>query len=633
MRKQLSSALLALALSFALSGCDRSSPAQKPKAPPVATAQPPAPEKPDPAGNGKPEPAAEEAQTFEVKVIADPAEVDALRKRFQTELEARVKTALDSIAKGQAPQAEQLFALKRNKAGAIDALKAIVEDDRSGDDALTLAARYLTELGETKGETFLFEAIKSNDKPSLAAAALRQLSEGRIRAPFKADLLADRLYELMDDRDPRVAEAASALAADCELRKTEAKLVERLTAAQPPENALALARILARVTTLPESGAAALDQLRSVALNDIKPEDIFAFESLIHRLDADSAAPARARLLEYLSAKYQGDARKGPEFVRLLAIAADRSAIPELETLASDPANAENRLRANEALARLEPEMELERLFDDISKNGFLEGYVPLIERLAGEDDAEAVIDLLSNSANAKTSTGISLGATKLLLTKYGEDGEEAVLKHWDELAPWSEALARWKRDDLHVEPALDELKAAGIIAEGKGLLIAKLQAERRKAVKPARLDLSDPATLLEALGAAGIVVALDGEGARSAFSYVKMILLCSDLAGAKLAVEAAVADELPAEKSADGALVRVRVVVGGKLYEFGDAPGVSGGAGASVPPALNRILELTGAKERFLAIEPLGSTRSALFADPQALAPIAAIYGPPIDE
>ncbi len=563
------------------------------------------------------------------QVSDDAKEIAKVKALFQKQTEERFSNALESIRKGDWPGREGSWALKQKKDKAVEELTQIMEGESDASEkGRVRAAVELSDFDPVKPTVFLLGALK-NSNAKLRAAALDALNFYDARIDWSNTERRKTVLDLIDDPNAETSREAVWLCVGKHIEGTEAKLAALLKEKRSP-NPVQTAEKLAEVATTPESIELVVQALFKDRTKDAPRINSYCLEKLLANPDKSLTEPVRAAYLEYLSG-FDKKERGSQPFIRMLAVAADRSTIPELEEILVSSKDPVSRSIALEALAKFDPETAADRVFDYLSKNGVDAWEVRLLRPYVNDDTMDSAIALLTDPGHGQVAHSVSLPAVKLLVEKCGEDGEEAVLKAWDRLEPDAKLWSTWRKEEFRLEEALAELKSSGVISTSSGVIIAKMRNARKKLQGSDDLDPTDGSTLLEALGSAGIVTIFDAETDSLPCYHDFLIFEFSEATNGGFVPEAAVQSWNGKKEDDPEGFYTVKFIYKNRLYRF-DAEYRSDWYDVeAVSNALNFALETSGSKQRFIPLASDGQIAEFVFADPSIFLSIAEKYAIPV--
>lgn len=562
------------------------------------------------------------------EVSDDAREIAEVRALYAGERDAQFSGALERAREGTLLDlVEDLAVLEERKDRArIELRRLLAPDSSAKDEGRAVAARTLIRLGDPRGEQFLFAALKS-ERPALRTAAIRELIGGFDFHPDLGDPERARLVlGLVDDPDPDAARMAAFVCAEGRAPGIEAKLVAILKEGRSKEP-MWIGKALAEVATSPESARLAIEATGEGKAGRDVPQFSFQVRDLLQNPDPKVAEAARDACRDYLLKADVKD-RHDWFYVSERAAVARAGDEPFLEEAAAKAKSPASRRAANAALARLHPEGAVDRLLrvEDPSEIDIAE-----LAKFATEADAGRILAALLGDGKTRGVRPISKASARLMLERLGPPGREALGRSLDRLDPDARMWAMWKLKGLDLNAALDDLHAAGVLPLPRAAMLDRMRKNRR-GFRPGPIDPTDPSTLHEAFGAAGLTTAFDTETGEIPCRHDRLILRFAEGAAGRFAPECPV-QEWHREGASGRGPYTVRFLLGGRLYRFGAENHGDWYDVRAVQRALNFALKASGKKERFVALDTGDQTAWLVFADPDALRPVAERYGLPLSD
>jgi hypothetical protein len=566
------------------------------------------------------------------RVSDDAAQMDDTRRRAREEADVLYQSALDAVRKGDNLYLEHLGPLEQRRPQAVEDLKHILADTKSVPaQARARAAYALMRLAEPSGERFLFDSL-GDPSPELRAASLQMLEEWDVHPDFHDPQRVERVLAFVDDPNADTSRCAYRLAARQKLPGTEAKLVELLTSGRA-KDLDDVARSLADVVEDPQNVRVMLE----ARFRD-RPADYGQFfgldlEQLIERSKPEVGELVRSEFRKFLLG-YTGQARYEQHYARDLALVADGTTVPVLKDIVANARDPVSRIEAKVALARLDPDHAVDRLLDFIEPGRPYSSEVAALQLYATERDADRIIASLIDGPRKAGRDVISLEVTRLLLEKLGARGRAVVERSMDHLEPRARMFALWKIRGIDLRDLLDDLQAAGVVTTSSEALIEqRRQAVAKHPFSSEPLDTSNPESVIEALGQAGILTGFDVETGVLPCGHHRLILDFAANSTGRFHPECAV--EIWHRKNEEDfeAPYTVRFIDRGRLYTFGAENHGDWYDVEAVVQAINFALETAGKAERFIALDGDGQVALYVLADPKAFRPIAAKYALPLSD
>ena len=158
-------------------------------------------------------------------VSDDAKEIAEVRDIYKREIDGLFEASVKRVKDGEMLFSEHEDVFRHRKARAVADLKRIMTaDPTASEQGRCRAALVLIRLGDSEGEQFLFDSLRS-DRALLRTAALKMLRAFEIKPDFSNPDRARLALSLIDDPDPDVARAARDLCATRKVPGTEAKLL------------------------------------------------------------------------------------------------------------------------------------------------------------------------------------------------------------------------------------------------------------------------------------------------------------------------------------------------------------------------------------------------------------------------
>jgi hypothetical protein len=561
-------------------------------------------------------------------VSDDAKEIAEVRTLFERERDALYETFLDVVKVGGSVYSE-IWAFEEHKSRAVAELNRLLSSDsKASDPGRAMAAVVLMRLGEPAGERFLFDSLRSR-RPLLREAALVALRDRGVQPDFGDAERLRLVLSLVDDANPNVAAAAARLCVHRKLPGAEGKIVALLQSGR-----FADPRSVARdFIDIVESPAAVGVMLEYLLKEPPKQYDQLLglkLKRLVEHPDPNVAEPVRTAYRKF-ALTYVGKDRLDFSQVRDLAMVADAGIVPLLSEIAANTRESICRVYAVEALARLHPENAVDRLIELVRSDLRESKAVDALRSFASEKDADRILAAVLLDERKRHRLGISRAVPRLLIERLGERGRAAALASMDQFEPWARMWALWKLNGLNLDMAIDDLRAAGVIAIEREPLLKRIRLDQDYLDEHSPLDLSDSDTLTEALTQADVLTNFDAETGMVPCDHDRLIRLFAKHSRGQFAPECVVQTWDRKREDNVNAPYTVRFLYRGRAYRFGAENKSDWYDVQAVYRALNFALATAGQKERFVWLATGGQAESFVFAAPEAFEPIAKKYGLPI--
>jgi hypothetical protein len=457
------------------------------------------------------------------RVSASPQDIDAVRRRWEQELDTCYAAALGAIRSADFLDLDLRDALQQRRGQAVSDLKAVLAGKRQGAEK-TRAAAALWDLGDPAGEQFLLDALRSRSAAQ-RKAALAMLRAWDRRVDLTAADRAGRVLAQLDHPDPEVVEAAVNLCAWKKVPGAEQRIGELLAggrAANPERVALDLARI----ATTPETVQALLPHLFRAPPAGYYQGYHFPLSRLLAHPDARIREPIR-RALHVYARGLTGKLRHQQHVVHDLAETADAEAIPLLEKIRDRAADPVSRIYALEALARLQPGQAVDLVLEFVARHGRYQMAIDLLREHATEQDAGRVIAAVvpPPERDDPDARWLNSSVVRLLLERLGARGRQVVTERLEDIEPAARMEAVWALRGLTVPMALADLHAADVLPDGPEVMQARVAEPSPDDEEDRPEDRHGPAAVLRALGVAGLVTEFDTEAGMLPYDHDRLIL------------------------------------------------------------------------------------------------------------
>jgi hypothetical protein len=560
------------------------------------------------------------------EVIGDSAQIAELRTRHKEEMEELADAVLSSIEGRDWLDSEELEALRACSEETFPELHLILEDKHLGAKGQMNIARVLRQLGEPEGEQFILKSLKSKSATH-RAEALNALRKWDCRIDLTNPGRARRVVSLINDRDPRVAEAAIELCSFRCVSGTAPVLAEYLARGQA-KDAQETALKLTKVASTPEMVQVLLPHLFRDRPARYNQWTGFRLERILAHPDPGVSGPVREAFQHYLLG-FQGQDRYDQSLVHELAKTADSETIPILEDIHKNATDRVSRAWALEGLARLQPERAVDLILDHIRREGTW-GMLEPLRLYATEQDAERILAiLLPKNRSAKV---LDTEAVRVLLECLGERGRQVVESNLEQLSPAARMWAMWKLRGIDLRSALRDLGAADVIDLGVEEVLERLRRQREEDEEPP-VDVTDPGALKSALDAAGVLTGFDAETGQTPCDHDGLIRQFAKCSRGRFNPECPRQTWLQQGEDDYNAHYLVQFLYHGRLIRFGAENHGDWYDVEAVHQALNFALETANQRERFIALKSDGQIAEFVFADPAVFLPIAERYGLPLSD
>ena len=554
-------------------------------------------------------------------VVDDRAQIDECRRVYEQSVSDLQDQAIALVNQGEWLFLEHERALKERRTESLKTMHALLADKNAKPVARAKAAQILASLEDSKGEQFLFDALRSNST-ELRLAALRILREYSSR--FIDLSLPDRaaaVCALLADEDEEVVQAVADLCAYREIPGAEAKLLAVLKAGNLT-NPNEFSQKLARLATTHETIDTVLPLIMD-SLPERYPSYEYVFRKVLESPDSSVREPVRKAIFE-IALQYE-DQRYDQSLVCELAHAADSDAISVLEDIRANATDPISRTYAVEAMARLQPDKAVNLMLDLIESQGPRSHIIQGLRQYVGKPDYDRVVPVILSSQKG---TGRPLGTefVRLCLSEFGERGRAFVQDKLDDLDEDARMWAKWKLQNIDLRTVLGELHEAGVISTSPDRLITKMREGRSE--NSQSLDLSNPHELASALVCDEIVVMFDAETGTLPCNHDWLVLLFTEYVGDRFRPQWPVQLWHQEDEDDFDAPYTLQFVYQDRLFRTGAENDGDWYDVEAVVRLLNFALETTGQAERFIGLAANGQCPVFVLANPNAFVPIANKYG-----